>query len=171
MVCAMQAMPPMGNGVDRTLVAAGQETRARCPTLIAAIAGDLEDGHACTLQIVSTNEALLDRRLGAEEWTAVEDGTEDRGAALLCGWHEEPQAPGNDLGYETQRLELANGAEEPVSSTRCAPVTSERRTCVMVAVDVAGEGAAGPGGSEHLHVGAARRCAMPGAPRPSAARP
>jgi hypothetical protein len=110
MVCAMQAMPPMGNGVDRTLVAAGQETRARCPTLIAAIAGDLEDGHACTLQIVSTNEALLDRRLGAEEWTAVEDGTGDRGAALLCGWHEEPQAPGNDLGYETQRLELANGA-------------------------------------------------------------
>jgi hypothetical protein len=106
----MQAMPPMGNGVDRTLVAAGQETRARCPTLIAAIAGDLEDGHACTLQIVSTNEALLDRRLGAEEWTAVEDGTGDRGAALLCGWHEEPQAPGNDLGYETQRLELANGA-------------------------------------------------------------
>ena len=100
----------MGNGVDRTLVAAGQETRARCPTLIAAIAGDLEDGHACTLQIVSTNEALLDRRLGAEEWTAVEDGTGDRGAALLCGWHEEPQAPGNDLGYETQRLELANGA-------------------------------------------------------------
>jgi hypothetical protein len=97
-------------GVDRTLVAAGQETRARCPTLIAAIAGDLEDGHACTLQIVSTNEALLDRRLGAEEWTAVEDGTGDRGAALLCGWHEEPQAPGNDLGYETQRLELANGA-------------------------------------------------------------
>ena len=38
-------------------------TAMKCPTLIAAIARDLEDGHACILQIVSTNEALLDRRL------------------------------------------------------------------------------------------------------------
>ena len=43
----------------------------KCPTLIAAIARDLEDGHACVLQIVSTNEALLDRRLAeipTSEW-------------------------------------------------------------------------------------------------------
>ena len=43
----------------------------KCPTLIAAIARDLEDGHACILQIVSTNEALLDRRLAeipTSEW-------------------------------------------------------------------------------------------------------
>jgi predicted RNA methylase len=38
-------------------------TAMKCPTLIAAIARDLEDAHACVLQIVSTNEALLDRRL------------------------------------------------------------------------------------------------------------
>ena len=44
----------------------------KCPTLIAAIARDLEAGHAIVLQIVSTNEALLDRRLAeipALEWS------------------------------------------------------------------------------------------------------
>ena len=43
----------------------------KCPTLIAAITRDLEDGHAAILQIVSTNEALLDRRLAeipTSEW-------------------------------------------------------------------------------------------------------
>jgi predicted RNA methylase len=46
-------------------------TAMKCPTLIAAIARDLEQGHAIVLQIVSTNEALLDRRLAqipASEW-------------------------------------------------------------------------------------------------------
>jgi hypothetical protein len=38
-------------------------TAMKCPTLIAAIARDLEQGHAIVLQVVSTNEALLDRRL------------------------------------------------------------------------------------------------------------
>jgi predicted RNA methylase len=46
-------------------------TAMKCPTLIAALARDLEQGHACVLQVVSTNEALLDRRLAeipASEW-------------------------------------------------------------------------------------------------------
>ena len=46
-------------------------TAMKCPTLIAAIARDLEAGHAAILQIVSTNEALLDRRLAqipTSEW-------------------------------------------------------------------------------------------------------
>jgi hypothetical protein len=46
-------------------------TAMKCPTLIAAIACDLEAGDAIVLQIVSTNEALLDRRLAAipaSEW-------------------------------------------------------------------------------------------------------
>ncbi|MGA8756531.1 MAG: bifunctional class I SAM-dependent methyltransferase/DEAD/DEAH box helicase, partial [Stellaceae bacterium] len=38
-------------------------TAMKCPTLIASIARDLDKGHACVLQVVSTNEALLDRRL------------------------------------------------------------------------------------------------------------
>ena len=43
----------------------------KCPTLIAAVARDLDEGHAAVVQIVSTNEALLDRRLAAiptSEW-------------------------------------------------------------------------------------------------------
>ncbi len=46
-------------------------TAMKCPTLIAAITRDLDEGHACVLQIVSTNEALLDRRLAeipTSEW-------------------------------------------------------------------------------------------------------
>jgi hypothetical protein len=46
-------------------------TAMKCPTLIAAIARDLDQGHACVLQVVSTNEALLDRRLAeipTSEW-------------------------------------------------------------------------------------------------------
>jgi len=46
-------------------------TAMKCPTLIAAIARDLEQEHAVVLQIVSTNEALLDRRLAqipTSEW-------------------------------------------------------------------------------------------------------
>jgi predicted RNA methylase len=46
-------------------------TAMKCPTLIASIARDLEGGHACVLQVVSTNEALLDRRLAeipTSEW-------------------------------------------------------------------------------------------------------
>jgi hypothetical protein len=46
-------------------------TAMKCPTLIAAIARDLEVGHAVVLQVVSTNEALLDRRLAkipTSEW-------------------------------------------------------------------------------------------------------
>jgi protein strawberry notch len=46
-------------------------TAMKCPTLIKAIARDLEEGFAVVLQVVSTNEALLDRRLAqipASEW-------------------------------------------------------------------------------------------------------
>jgi hypothetical protein len=46
-------------------------TAMKCPTLIAALERDLEAGHAAVLQIVSTNEALLERRLAeipAAEW-------------------------------------------------------------------------------------------------------
>ncbi|MBV8288332.1 MAG: strawberry notch family protein, partial [Hyphomicrobiales bacterium] len=46
-------------------------TAMKCPTLIAAIARDLDQGNAIVLQVVSTNEALLDRRLAlipTSEW-------------------------------------------------------------------------------------------------------
>jgi hypothetical protein len=47
-------------------------TAMKCPTLIAAMAHDLEAGHAIVLQVISTNEALLDRHLAqipASEWS------------------------------------------------------------------------------------------------------
>ena len=46
-------------------------TAMKCPTLIAALQRDLAEGHAAVVQIVSTGEALLDRRLAqipASEW-------------------------------------------------------------------------------------------------------
>ena len=50
-------------------------TAMKCPTLIRAIERDLADGHAAVVQIVSTGEALLDRRLSeipAAEWNDIE---------------------------------------------------------------------------------------------------
>ena len=47
-------------------------TAMKCPTLIAAIERDLDAGYAAIVQIVSTNEALLDRRLAeipTSEWS------------------------------------------------------------------------------------------------------
>ena len=49
-------------------------TSMKTPTLIRSIERDLEDGHAAVIQIVSTGEALLERRLAeipTEEWNDV----------------------------------------------------------------------------------------------------
>ena len=49
-------------------------TSMKTPTLIRSISQDLEDGHAAVIQIVSTGEALMERRLAelpAEEWNDV----------------------------------------------------------------------------------------------------
>jgi hypothetical protein len=46
-------------------------TAMKCPSLIAAVAQALADGHAAVIQIVSTGEALMERRLAeipSEEW-------------------------------------------------------------------------------------------------------
>ena len=50
-------------------------TAMKTPALIAAIARDLAAGHAAVIQIVSTGEALLERRLAdipTEEWTDIQ---------------------------------------------------------------------------------------------------
>jgi P-loop containing NTP hydrolase pore-1/C-terminal domain on Strawberry notch homologue len=47
-------------------------TSMKCPTLLRSIAQDLEQGHAAVIQLVSTNEEMLKRRLAelpAEEWS------------------------------------------------------------------------------------------------------
>jgi predicted RNA methylase len=49
-------------------------TAMQCPSVIAAIEQDLEAGHAAVVQIVSTGEALMERRLAdipTEEWNDV----------------------------------------------------------------------------------------------------
>ena len=49
-------------------------TSMRTPTLVRRIERDLEEGHASVIQIVSTGEALMERRLAeipTEEWTDV----------------------------------------------------------------------------------------------------
>ena len=38
-------------------------TAMKCPSLIRSVESDLEAGHACVIQLVSTGEALLDRRI------------------------------------------------------------------------------------------------------------
>src|SRR3546814_5615831 len=51
-------------------------TAMQTPSLVASIARDLEAGHACVVQIVSTGEALMERRLAdipTEEWDDVRD--------------------------------------------------------------------------------------------------
>jgi ATP phosphoribosyltransferase len=50
-------------------------TAMKTPSLIAAIDGDLKAGHAAVIQIVSTGEALMERRLSeipTEEWGDVQ---------------------------------------------------------------------------------------------------
>lgn len=46
-------------------------TAMKCPSLIKAIEKDMEEGHAAVVQVISTSEALLERRLAeipASEW-------------------------------------------------------------------------------------------------------
>ncbi len=50
-------------------------TSMKTPTLVRAIEQDLADGHACVIQIVSTGEALMERRLSlipTSEWSDVQ---------------------------------------------------------------------------------------------------
>jgi len=50
-------------------------TAMKAPTLIASVEADLTAGHACVVQIVSTGEALMERRIAqvpAEEWGDVQ---------------------------------------------------------------------------------------------------
>ena len=50
-------------------------TSMKTPTLIARIEQDLAAGHACVVQIVSTGEALMERRIAeipAEEWNDIQ---------------------------------------------------------------------------------------------------
>jgi predicted RNA methylase len=64
-------------------------TAMKCPTLIAAIARDLETGHAVVLQVVSTNEALL----GANPDIGMGRSLDRHHAAGICARLSEPLVP------------------------------------------------------------------------------
>ena len=60
-------------------------TAMKCPSLIRAIEADLEVGHACVIQLVSTGEALLDRRIAeipVSEWDDISVDLTPREACL-----------------------------------------------------------------------------------------
>ena len=65
-------------------------TSMKTPTLIRSIERDLDDGHAAVVQIVSTNEAVMERRLSSippEEWNnlAVDLTPKDQVLDYLMG--------------------------------------------------------------------------------------
>ena len=60
-------------------------TAMKCPSLIRAIEADLEAGHTCVIQLVSTGEALLDRRIAdipVSEWDDISVDLTPREACL-----------------------------------------------------------------------------------------
>ena len=60
-------------------------TAMKCPSLIRSIEADLEAGHACVIQLVSTGEALLDRRIAdipVSEWDDISVDLTPREACL-----------------------------------------------------------------------------------------
>jgi predicted RNA methylase len=68
-------------------------TAMKTPTLIKAMLRDLEQGHAPVIQIVSTGEALLERRLAeipTEEWNDVQVDVTPRELALSYLEHSFP---------------------------------------------------------------------------------
>ena len=60
-------------------------TAMKCPSLIRSVEADLETGHACVIQLVSTGEALLDRRIAdipVSEWDDISVDLTPREACL-----------------------------------------------------------------------------------------
>ena len=60
-------------------------TAMKCPSLIRSVEADLEAGHACVIQLVSTGEALLDRRVAdipVSEWDDISVDLTPREACL-----------------------------------------------------------------------------------------
>ena len=60
-------------------------TAMKCPSLIRSIEAELDAGHACVIQLVSTGEALLDRRIAeipVSEWEDISVDLTPREACL-----------------------------------------------------------------------------------------
>jgi hypothetical protein len=95
-------------------------TAMKCPTLIRAIERDLDAAHAVVVQIVSTNEALLDRRLAqipTSEWGDLEIDITPREYVLDYLMHSFPvhlhEVYSDEKGNEYSRL-ATDGDGNPI---------------------------------------------------------
>ena len=95
-------------------------TAMKCPSLIRSVEADLEAGHACVIQLVSTGEALLDRRIAdipVSEWDDISVDLTPREACLEYLAHAFPvqlQEPFTD--------DEGNLMSRPVTDTEGNPV-------------------------------------------------
>ena len=108
-------------------------TAMQTPTMIAGIERDLEAGHAAVIQIVSTGEALQERRLAeipTEEWDDVRVDVTPREYVLSYLQHSFPVQL-----YEPFTDSEGNLSSRPVSDTDGNPIESreaiERRDAMI----------------------------------------
>uniref|UniRef100_UPI0039A4BBAD strawberry notch C-terminal domain-containing protein n=1 Tax=Rhodospirillum sp. A1_3_36 TaxID=3391666 RepID=UPI0039A4BBAD len=95
-------------------------TSMKCQTLVAAVEADLEAGHASVIQIVSTGEAVMDRKLAeipAEDWG---DLTVDLSPREIVGAYLENAFP-TQL-YETYSDEEGNLSSRPAFDAEGHPI-------------------------------------------------
>ena len=78
-------------------------TSMKCPTLIRAVEADLDAGHSSVIQLVSTGEALMERRIAeipASEW---DDLSIDLTPTRVCSRLSGPRLSGAASGSLHQR--------------------------------------------------------------------
>ncbi len=100
-------------------------TGMKAPTMIKSIASDLEDGHAAVIQIVSTGEALMERRLSeipTEDWNDLQIDITPREYVLDYLAHSFPtqlyEPVSDDEGNITSRPVMRDG--QPVECREAA---------------------------------------------------
>ena len=117
----------------------------KTPTLIAAIDADLAAGHAAVIQIVSTGEALMERRLSdipTDEWNDVRVDITPRESCLDYLAHSFPVQL-----YEPFTDSEGNLSSRPINARRPAGGMPRGRAQARCADRASGKPAAGAGGA------------------------
>ncbi len=105
----------------------------KCPSLIRAIEADLEAGRSAVVQLVSTGEALMERRIAevpASEWDDLNIDLTPRDAILSCLMHAFPvqlQEPFTDDGGKL----LSRPARDADGNTIVCKEAEERRDALI----------------------------------------
>ncbi len=108
-------------------------TGMKCPSLIRAIEADLEAGRSAVVQLVSTGEALMERRIAevpASEWDDLNIDLTPRDAILSCLMHAFPvqlQEPFTDDGGKL----LSRPARDADGNTIACKEAEERRDALI----------------------------------------